>query len=253
MSSHVEASRGSACRAVIASSSPKGVRREGYAAASLETYVPEMIAESMVIAMTRASWSELWLLMLMFKSMAARVRPDMSGWATEDTICKLLAQRQATTPLGVAWIHVWGSALCHSRKDPGWAYQQRYPRALPELLTAIAELTRHQPHNAPMLHSARTVQQVTHAEFHTLEVLGFELATPTPTACVEIFGRRLSLGRTTALTAAAPEPPRGATNSALNAETHVQNCTVSAHSTAGSSAWLISTVFWVWLSIMATR
>ena len=47
------------------------------------------------------------------------------------------------------------------------------------LLTAIAELlTKHQPHNAPVWHSARTVQQVTHAEFHVEAVPGFELATP---------------------------------------------------------------------------
>ena len=71
--------------------------------------------------------------------------------------------------------------------------QQRYPRTLPELLTAVAELlTRHQPHDVPGLRIARTVQQVTRAEFHILDILGFELATPSPAAWVEIFRRRLS-------------------------------------------------------------
>ena len=72
--------------------------------------------------------------------------------------------------------------------------QQQYLRSLPELLTAVAELlTMHQPRDVPGLHTARTVQQATRAEFYTLEVLGFELATPTPAAWVEIFRRRLSL------------------------------------------------------------
>ena len=43
------------------------------------------------------------------------------------------------------------------------------------------------------MHTARTVQQVTRAEFHFLEILRLELATPTPAAWVEIFRRRLSL------------------------------------------------------------
>ena len=69
--------------------------------------------------------------------------------------------------------------------------QPRFLRALPELLTAVAELlTRHQPHNAPVLQSARAIQQVIRAEFHILDTLGFELATPTPAAW--IFRRRLS-------------------------------------------------------------
>ena len=72
--------------------------------------------------------------------------------------------------------------------------QQRYPRTLPELLTAVAKLlTWHQLHDVPALREARKVQQVTRAEFHFLEILGFELATPTPMAWVEIFRRRLSL------------------------------------------------------------
>ena len=62
------------------------------------------------------------------------------------------------------------------------------------LLAAIGELpTRRQPHNAPTLHTAWTIQQVTRAEFHILEILNCELATLAPAAWVEIFGRRLSL------------------------------------------------------------
>ena len=81
-----------------------------------------------------------------------------------------------------------------TKMDDGWARQPRYPRALPELLTAGAELlTRYQRHNSPVLHSAGTVQQVTRAEFHILDILGFELATPTPVAWIQIFRRRLSL------------------------------------------------------------
>ena len=44
--------------------------------------------------------------------------------------------------------------------------QQRHPRTLPELLTAVAELlTRQQPDDAPVLHNASTIQQITHIEF----------------------------------------------------------------------------------------
>ena len=51
--------------------------------------------------------------------------------------------------------------------------QQRYFRTLPELLTAVVELlTRHQPDDAPSLHTARTIQQVTRTEFHFPEILG---------------------------------------------------------------------------------
>ena len=56
--------------------------------------------------------------------------------------------------------------------------QQRYPRTLPELLTAVAApLTRQQPDDAPVLHNACAIQQVTHVEFRMLEQLGCELAT----------------------------------------------------------------------------
>ena len=74
---------------------------------------------------------------------------------------------------------------------------------------------------------------------------GFELATPTPAAWVEIFGRRLSLWEEEQLSLpqhpnflAAP-PTVLADCTRLIAETHVQNCPFSANSTAsqvGASA-----------------
>ena len=79
--------------------------------------------------------------------------------------------------------------------DPEWSHLPRYPRALPDLLTNIAQLPN-------VAHSV---------DNHMLEVLGYELATL-------LLGLKsshvVSLGRTTALTAVAREPPRGATSSA---------------------------------------
>ena len=70
----------------------------------------------------------------------------------------------------------------------------KYPRTLPEQLTAVAELlTKQQPHDVPVLHDARTIQQVTRVEFQILEQPEFELATLTPLRWVHIFSRRLSL------------------------------------------------------------
>ena len=70
----------------------------------------------------------------------------------------------------------------------------RHTRPLADLLAAIAGLLAwRQLHNAPSLHTAWTIQQITRAEFHILEVLNYELATPTPAAWIEIFERRLSL------------------------------------------------------------
>ena len=80
------------------------------------------------------------------------------------------------------------------KTDPVWASEPRYPRPLAELLAAIAELlARRQLHNAPTLHTAWTIQQLTRAIFRILEVLYCELATLTPAAWIDIFGRRLSL------------------------------------------------------------
>ena len=66
-------------------------------------------------------------------------------------------------------------------------------RSLTDLLTAVAALfVRRQPHNAPFLHSARTVQRVVTEEC-ILEFVHFELGTPTPAAWIQVFEKRLSL------------------------------------------------------------
>ena len=47
--------------------------------------------------------------------------------------------------------------------------QQRYPRTLPELLAAVAELLiSQQPDDVPVLHNASTIQHITHIEFRFL-------------------------------------------------------------------------------------
>ena len=86
---------------------------------------------------------------------------------------------------------------------------------IPELLAATAQLlARRQPHNAPTLHTAWTIQQVARAEFH-LEILNSELATPTPAAWIDIFGRRPSLWEEQQLLLLQhPDFSAGATNSA---------------------------------------
>ena len=79
--------------------------------------------------------------------------------------------------------------------DPGRAQVPRHTRPLAELLAAIARLLdKRQLHNAPSLHIAWTIQQKnSSAKYHILEVLNYELTTPTPAAWSEIFERRLSL------------------------------------------------------------
>ena len=139
----------------------------------------------------------------------------------------------------------------------------RYPRPLPELLAAIAELlAMRQPHNAPTLHTALTIQQVTRAEFRVLEVLNCELATPTPADWIDIFGRRLSLWEEQQLLLSQhpnlpAAPPTVLVDFAhLIAEAHVQAYPFGANfraSQVGGSAWSISVAFWVCLSLTAAR
>ena len=106
------------------------------------------------------------------------------------------------------------------KTDPGWAYESQYPRPLPELLAAIAELfARRQPHNAPTLQTAWTNQQVS----HILEVFN-ELATPTPAALIDIFERRPCLLEEQQLQLP-PEHPCCATNSVTDcAHLTAENC-----------------------------
>ena len=138
--------------------------------------------------------------------------------------------------------------------DPAWP-QLRFSRALPELLTAVTELlTWHQPRDAPALHTARTVQQVTRSEFHILEALGFDLAIPTPVAWMEIFRRRLSLWEQEyCCPTAGPfrSPPAVFADCAHHTcDAYVQCFPFSAGSMAsqvGASAWFVSTVLWICL------
>ena len=55
-------------------------------------------------------------------------------------------------------------------------------------------LARRQPHNAPSLHTAWTIQQIVAEDYRILEVLNYELATQTPAAWIEVFQRRLPCG-----------------------------------------------------------
>ena len=69
--------------------------------------------------------------------------------------------------------------------------QQKYPRSLPELLTAFAALhVRRQRDDVPVLRSASTVQRVVHAEFRMLQQVGYELATIAPM----VFGLTSTVG-----------------------------------------------------------
>ena len=64
-------------------------------------------------------------------------------------------------------------------------------RSLTNLLTAIAALlTRRQPHNGPLLHSAWTVHEFITEECRILESVHFELGTPTPAAWIQVFETR---------------------------------------------------------------
>ena len=132
--------------------------------------------------------------------------------------------------------------------DPGCVHLSRHPRALTDLLVTIAELLiRSQPRYVPTLHTAWTIQQVTREEFHILEVLTYELATPTSAVWVKIFGRRLSrreeqqlsLSQHPNIPAASPTVLIDCAH--LTAETHVQTHPFDASSMTsqiGASAWL---------------
>ena len=68
------------------------------------------------------------------------------------------------------------------------------PAPLTDLLTAVvALLARRQPHNAPLLHSARTVHEVITEEYRILESVHYELGAYTPGDWVQLFGLRFSL------------------------------------------------------------
>ena len=80
------------------------------------------------------------------------------------------------------------------KTDSAWAQIPQHDRPLPDLWATIARLlARRQPHSAPSLHTAWTIQQIVTAEFRILEVLNYELTTPTPATWIEVFKHRLSL------------------------------------------------------------
>ena len=66
-------------------------------------------------------------------------------------------------------------------KTPFQLLDTRQPtRSLTDLLKAIAALlARRQPHNARLLHSARTVHEVTTEEYRILESVNYALGTYT--------------------------------------------------------------------------
>ena len=64
----------------------------------------------------------------------------------------------------------------------------------PDLLATMPRLlARRQHHNAPSLHRGWTILQIVTQEYRILEVLNYELTTPTPAARIEVFESRLSL------------------------------------------------------------
>ena len=93
-------------------------------------------------------------------------------------------------PLAAAvYIHI----KLHSARYPDPAQFQlpdpRQPaRSLTDLLTVIAALLAwRQPHNAPLLHSARAVHEVVAEDYRILESVNYELGTYTPGDWVKLF------------------------------------------------------------------
>ena len=73
----------------------------------------------------------------------------------------------------------------------------QHARRLADLVATIARLlARRQPHSAPT-YTGWTNQQIVTEEYRILEVLKYELATPTPAAWIEVFEQRVSLWRET--------------------------------------------------------
>ena len=136
------------------------------------------------------------------------------------------------------------------KTDPWWAQQPRYPCPLTNLLSAVGELfARRQLRNAPTLDTAWTTQQITRAEFHTFEVLNYEVATSTPAAWNDLRTALLSLGRTTT-------PPVVLADGAhLVAEACVRALLQREFQgrQIGASASFIPVVFWICLELIAAR
>ena len=138
--------------------------------------------------------------------------------------------------------------------------QQKYPRIIPELLTAVAALfSRQQLGDVLVLLNAYTIQQVAHVEFWMLEQLGYELATLTPMGWVGIFRRRFSLRQqsrpqSNSLTrlqqAVSAEALAVVAYQVAAAQSQVfPFCLTSTASQIGAAAGFVSVLFWWRLSL----
>ena len=111
--------------------------------------------------------------------------------------------REGRLDIDINEIHFFAAAVyihikLHSARypDPAPISAYRHPAAssLTDLFTAVAALLAwRQPHNAPQLHSARTVHEVIAEEYRVLESVNYELGTYTPGDWVKLFEVRFSL------------------------------------------------------------
>ena len=121
-------------------------------------------------------------------------------WWTEREQIPTLTSTMSTPFAAAVYIHI----KLHSERYPGPApFQLPDPlqaaRFLTDLLTDVAVLlARRQPHNAPLLHSAWTVQQIIAEECRILESVHHELGTPAPAAWIQVLEKRLSCGASSA-------------------------------------------------------
>ena len=100
-----------------------------------------------------------------------------------------------------------------SKTNPAPAQGPQHGRPLADLLATIARLlARRQPHSAPALNTWWTIQQIVSEEYHILEVLKYELATPPPVARIEVFKHTLSLWRQQQLQQSRPPAPFAGTS-----------------------------------------
>ena len=157
----------------------------------------------------------------------------------------------------------------HSARYPGpfpnqFPDPQRPARPPADLLTAIlltaiaALLARRQPHNAPLLRPAWTIQEVVTEEYPVLRSVNYELGTHTPAAWIQVSKQRLSLwcqqpsqlSQRPLLSLIPPDVlARGAQDIA---DVHVleQPFTVDSRpSHVGGSAWFLSCAFWICLQV----
>ena len=99
------------------------------------------------------------------------------------------------TLAAAVYIHI----KLHSARNPDPAPiqlpdPQQPARSLTDLLSGIAALlARRQPHNAPLLHSARTVHKVLAEEYRILESVNYELGDLHTEDWVKLFQSRFSL------------------------------------------------------------